>query len=361
MIKNKINNYIRKSKEYSKKVVIAIVGNAKEITKVDEDYTNGTSIVSEYYALQKFNQIVDTLKSEGFETISYYDKMDFIYDVLTHRIRNNYYKPIIVFNFAQKGIVHGRKSLIPLFCEMNSIIHTNSDPMVCSLTREKYFWYKLLNGICPVCPTWEYDAKLNWISGKPETGTKVIAKLENQCSSIGLTSENVFTFSDAKIDFLYNLSTKYSCRVILQKFIEGYEVEFPFCYDGNEAFCLKPQGIKIKGENYIGEKILDYDARRTHSYEFYNFDEFNPELSQDISSSIVRVAKIMNLQGMGRIDCRIDKADNFFITDINSNPHLIEIASPSESLKQLGFSEYSDLLNLIIGITITRHPNQIML
>ena len=36
MIKNKINNYIRKSKEYSKKVVIAIVGNAKEITKVDE-------------------------------------------------------------------------------------------------------------------------------------------------------------------------------------------------------------------------------------------------------------------------------------------------------------------------------------
>lgn len=106
MIKNKINNYIRKSKEYSKKVVIAIVGNAKEITKVDEDYTNGTSIVSEYYALQKFNQIVDTLKSEGFETISYYDEMDFIYDVLTHRIRNNYYKPIIVFNFAQKGIVH---------------------------------------------------------------------------------------------------------------------------------------------------------------------------------------------------------------------------------------------------------------
>ena len=79
----------------------------------------------------------------------------------------------------------------------------------------------------------------------------------------------------------------------------------------------------------------------------------SPELSQDISSSIVRVAKIMNLQGMGRIDCRIDKADNFFITDINSNPHLIEIASPSESLKQLGFSEYSDLLNLIIGITIT--------
>ena len=360
-MKNKIEKYIRKSKENSTKIVIAVVGNAKEVTKVKDDYIGGTSIVSEYYALQKYNHIVDTLKSEGFETISYFDEMDFIHDYLTHRIRNNYYKPIIVFNFAQKGIVHGRKSLIPLFCEMNNIIHTNSDPLVCSLTREKYFWYKLLKDTCPICPTWVYDTKLKWIFGKPEIGDKVIAKLENQCSSIGLTSDNVFEFSEEKELFLNDLSNKYKGRVILQKFIEGYEVEFPFCYDGKEAFCLKPQGIKVNGNNFIGDKIIDYDARRTHNYEFYNFDDFNPALAEKISSNIVNIAEVMNLQGMGRIDCRIDKDNNFFITDVNSNPHLIEIASPSEALRQLGFNEYSDLLNLIIGITITRHPNQITL
>lgn len=359
MLAEKIQNYINISKKYSNDVVIAIVGNAKEITKVEADYHGGTSIISEYYALQKFNQIVDTLKSEGFETLSYFDEMDFIYDFLTHKIRNNYYKPIIVFNFAQKGIVHGRKSLIPLFCEMNGIIHTNSDPMVCSLTREKYLWYKFLQGICPVCPTWAFDSKLKWISKRPDIGIKVIAKLENQCSSIGLTSENVFYYSDGKDFFLDDLSKKYNSRVILQEFIEGYEVEFPFCYDGVDAFCLKPQGIKVQKNNYIGDAILDYDARRTHNYEFYNFDEFNPKLAQEISAKVVEVAKVMDLQGMGRIDCRINKDGYFFITDINSNPHLIEIASPSESLKQIGFNSYSDLLNLIIGITIIRHPNQI--
>lgn len=361
MLKQKIENYIKKSKDNAKNLVIAVVGNAKNITKVDDDFENGTSIVSEYYALQKYNQIVDTLKIEGFETISYYDEMDFIHDFLTKRIRNNYYKPIIVFNFAQKGIVHGRKSLIPLFCEMNNIIHTNSDPLACSLTREKYLWYKLLNDICPVCPTWVYDSKLKWILGKPSIGVKVIAKLENQCSSLGLQSDNVFEYSDEKDLFLDNLSQKYNGRVILQEFIEGYEVEFPFCYDGNDAFCLKPQGIKIKGKNFIGAKILDYDVRRTHSYEFYNFDDFNPALSNDISYNIIKIAKIMDIQGMGRIDCRINGEGKFFITDVNSNPHLIEIASPSESLRQIGFSKYSDLLNLIIGITITRHPNQIKL
>lgn len=138
-----------------------------------------------------------------------------------------------------------------------------------------------------MCPTWVYDSKLKWILGKPSIGVKVIAKLENQCSSLGLQSDNVFEYSDEKDLFLDNLSQKYNGRVILQEFIEGYEVEFPFCYDGNDAFCLKPQGIKIKGKNFIGAKILDYDVRRTHSYEFYNFDDFNPALSLDISYNMV--------------------------------------------------------------------------
>lgn len=361
MIKEKINEYIDISKSYANKVIVIVVGNAKEVTRIDDDFTEGTSIISEYYALHKFNQIVETFKEEGFETISYFDEMDFIQDYLTQRIRNNYYKPFIVFNFAQKGIVHGRKSLIPLFCEMNHIVHTNSDPLVCSLVREKYIWYKLLQEVCPVCRTWLYDNKLKWINNCPDNNEVVIAKLENQCSSIGLDSANVFEYTSSSDMQIEALAQKYNSRVVVQKFIEGYEVEFPFCYDGKNFFCLKPQGIMIDGEKYIGKKIIEYTTRKNHEYEFYNFDEFNPDLSEKISSSIEKAVKSIDMQGMGRIDCRIDIDGNFFFTDVNSNPHLIEIASPSESLRQLGFSSYADLLNLLIGITITRHPNQIKL
>lgn len=60
---------------------------------------------------------------------------------------------------------------------------------------------------------------------------------------------------------------------------------------------------------------------------------------------------------MGRIDFRLDNTFNFYVTDINSNPHLIEVASPSEALRQIGLNKYSDLMHLIIGVTLNRHPN----
>ena len=359
MLKNKIEKYIQLSKSFSDNVVIIIVGNAKEITQVEADYNDGTSIISEYYALHKFNQIVETLKMQGFETISYYDEMDFIHDYLTKRIRNNYYKPFIVLNFAQKGLVHGRKSLIPIFCEMNSIVHTNSDPLVCSLVREKYIWYKLLEKVSHICQTWLFDMDIGWLTEPPTTGEKVIAKLENQCSSMGLDSNNVFEYSVESDLFLKQLACKYSSRIVVQKFIEGYEVEFPFCYDGKEAFCLRPQGIMMNNNKYIGDKIIEYETRKNHIYKFYNFDEFDPELSNKISLAVEKIARVMNMQGLGRIDCRINSEKEFYFTDINSNPHLIEIASPAESLRQIGFKNYSDLLHLLIGVTISRHPNQI--
>ncbi len=359
MNKGKIENYIRISHQISDKVIIVVVGNAKEITHVDADFSDGTSIVSEYYALEKFNYIVEALKDSGFETLSYFDEMDFIHDYLTHQIRNNYYKPFIVLNFAQKGLVRGRKSLIPAFCEMNNIIHTNSDPLVCSLVREKYIWYKLLNDIAPMCDTWLYDSVIGWISNRPAITEKVIAKLENQCSSIGLDKDNVFKYTKCSDEYLNELSKRYSSRIVVQRFIEGYEVEVPFCYDGKDAFCLRPQGIKIAGDPYIGETILSYDTRRNHDYEFYNFDEFNPDLCKKICHSVEQIARILNMQGMGRIDCRINTLGEYYFTDINSNPHLIRIASPAEALRQSGFKNYSDLLDLLIGITVIRHPNQI--
>lgn len=97
-----IENYIQLSKQKVEDLLIVVVGNAREITKDFSDFETGTSVVSEYYALERFRNIVNTLRTEGFEVVPYYDEMDFIHDYLTHRLRNNYYKKMIVFNFAQK-------------------------------------------------------------------------------------------------------------------------------------------------------------------------------------------------------------------------------------------------------------------
>ncbi len=353
-----INEYISISKQNIEEILIIVVGNAREITKDFSDFSSGTTVVSEYYALERFKKIINTFRDEGFEVIPYYDEMDFIHDYLTRRIRNNYYKKIIVFNFAQKGTVHGRKSLVPLFCEMNNIIHTNCDPFVVSFTREKYMWYKLLKGLVPVCDTWIYDNLLGWLDETPQTGTKVIAKLENQCSSMGLDNNSVFIYNKDKDCSLKETAQKYSSRLVVQKFIEGYEVEVPFIYDGNVFCVLNPQGISINGAIEIGNNYLDYNARGNHLFDFYDFDKQFPATAAAIISSVEKISRIMNIQGMGRIDFRVNTNLEFYVTDINSNPHLIEVASPAEALRKIGFKEYASLLHLIIGITLSRHPNQ---
>ncbi|MCI8426241.1 MAG: hypothetical protein HFJ03_01615 [Lachnospira sp.] len=359
-VTQKISEYISVSKQNINEIIIMVVGNAREITKDFSDFTSGTTVVSEYYALERFNKIVMTFRNEGFEVIPYYDEMDFIHDYLTHRIRNNYYKKIVVFNFAQKGTVHGRKSLVPLFCEMNNIIHTNCDPFTTSFVREKYIWHKLLKGIVPVCDTWVYDSSLGWFDSLPSVGTKVIAKLENQCSSMGIDDNSVFIYNKDKDTYLKKTAEIYSSRLIIQKFIEGYEVEVPFIYDGKSFYSLKPQGISINEQTEIGDKYLDYNSRGNHLFDFYNFDDKFPKVTTKIISAVEKMAKIINIQGMGRIDFRISSDLEYYVTDINSTPHLIEVASPAEALRKIGFKEYASLLHLIIGITLSRHPNQIM-
>ena len=76
----KVSQYISLSKSNVENVVIIVVGNAREITKDFTDFDDGTSVSSEYYALDKYRKIISTLRNEGFEVVPYYDEMDFIYD-----------------------------------------------------------------------------------------------------------------------------------------------------------------------------------------------------------------------------------------------------------------------------------------
>jgi D-alanine-D-alanine ligase len=352
-----IENYIKQGNDNKDDFVIILLGNVKEITSNFSDYDFGTSVISEYYSLEKYKKILFGLRNIGYEVLCYFDEMDFISDYLTGKIRNNYYKKMIVFNFAQKGIVQGRKSLVPAFCDMNEIIHTNSNAFVSSLLREKYFWYKILKDKFKVAKGWLFDPIHKWIEGSPKKGTKVIAKLTNQCSSIGLTMDNIFEIDENSEGKLLGLSSRYSSQLIVQEFISGYEIETPFINDNKNTIVLPAVGISIDRDKCLGEKIIDYNTRKNHNFSSYKFFDRKNRLSSEINKIVANVAKLLSIEGFGRIDFRIDKNDRPYITDINGNPHLIEEASFMVSLGYLGINDYKDLLSLYIGVTISRHPS----
>ena len=342
--KNK-NNYL-----------VIIVGNVVGITPHENDFHADTSITDEYYTLSQFNRISSCLQKIGFDTLCYFDEIDFIHDVLTHRIRNNYPQKFIVLNFAQKGLVRGRKSLVPAFCEMNNILHTNSNAFACSFAREKYYWGLCLRGLQKTPEGWLYDNITDdWVAGEPPKDIKVISKLCNQSSSIGLESQDsVFIYGNDTKEKIISLSHKYDQPVLVQECISGKEVEVPVFFDGKTAFCLPPSGINIKNDCVLEDKILTNDLRCHGGFTLFDFDEKFPNESQEIKKRTIEIVKLLDMQGVCRVDYRIDASGDAYVIDINCNPHLTETSSVYKGFKYLGMEDYSNTLLAILGLTVKR-------
>lgn len=338
-----INNYL-----------IIIVGNVKGITAVGKNF-DGDSITSEYYSFTQYKDIIDALIMTGYEVKSYFDEIDFIHDYSLNLIRNNYPKKLLVINFAQKGTEVGRKSLIPIFCDINNILHNNCNAFVVSFAREKYHWYKLLKDSFSVAESWLYQHKKGWIFGEPKECTKVICKLSNESSSIGLNDDNIITFikDDNTVSELSNL---YHKDIIVQEFIDGFEVEIPFI-NNKKIIAFDPIGINIDGKALLGNKILTYDIRNNNKFGFYNYSKDNSELAIMQKKDVCNIASAMNIIGIGRIDIRVKPDGKYYITDINCNPHITKSMTIYYAMKELGFPDYIDTIKLIIGCTINRHPN----
>ena len=353
----KVQKHIETAKTHKDDYLVIVLGNVKNITRNFKDYDKGTTVISEFYNLNQFNMIVNSLQKNGVETLCYFDEMDFIHDYSSQIIRNNYPKKFIVLNFAQKGVVQGRKSLIPVFCEMNDIVHTNSNGFASSFAREKFYWSLCLSNFFATPKSWLFG-KHGWVTDRPEVGMRVIVKLTNQASSIGLDSaDSVFLYSNDCDGYIADLSKKYNEPVIVQQFIVGKEAEVPIFNDGNDCFALPPAGIIIDKTDALGTKFLDYDKRGNQGFERFNLSEKYPTLAQNLQKASVAIAEFMDLQGICRIDYRIDDNDKFYVTDINCNPHLTQTSCISKSMGYIGFGEYDDMLFALIGLTLNRHPN----
>lgn len=352
-IKNYIKNFQNIEENQRSKLLIVLVANVDGETQNYDDYQN-TSVLSEYYTLDEYENLSVSLKKLGYEVISYFNETDFIDAIINNKI-NRLRKKILVINSAQTGTYIGRKSLIPAFCEHFKIMYTGSNPYVVSLCRDKFHSNAILNNYLQnPMPTYLYSYAHGWIDNKsPQEGEKIIVKLNGESASIGLTKENVFIYySDADI-WLKNLSKKYNQPIIAQPFISGYEVELPIIV-GKESIPLFTVGIKINNSEKIADNFLDYSIRFSHLYDFYNYDNYNIDIADKMKKDSQKAVKILGIEGFGRVDYRIDCSGRYYISDIATNPHITNDSSYYFVFHKLGYS-YSEFLSTLIGVTLSKY------
>jgi len=335
-----------------------LVANVRGMTQDFVDYA-GTSVVSEFLTLNQYELIIESLRMLGFEVGSYFDENEFIRDCIESYSFRSTGKQALVINTAQKGTAIGRKSLIPAFCDLNGLWHTNSNAYVVSLTRNKFHCDSILKAHSfPSPQNFIFFPSGEWLlDKKPLFGEKVIAKLNGETSSIGLTKDNVFIFDESKEDFIKTLSQSYGQPVIVQAFIEGYEVEVSVVNDGIACEVVLPVGISINGSKKLDEAILDYEARKNLAFGFYNYRDYCPSTSFKLEECAKQAIKVLGIEGFGRVDFRIDSSGNFSITDVAANPHLTKGMSFNYAFQENGMN-YNDMLEALILITVARYKNK---
>jgi len=352
---NKIKNLHSDVLAFKQKYIIILVANVREKTTNFKDYT-GTSVVSEFLTLSQYELIIETLRNQGFEVISYFDENEFIQDCILQNYYRDIGKQVIVINTAQKGTAIGRKSLIPAFCDINGLWHTNSNAYIVSLTRNKYHCDSILKANSfPVTNEYLFFPNGGWfLNKKPNPGERVIAKLNGETSSIGMSKENIFYYEDSKEAFIKSLSHTYHQPIIVQTFVSGFEVETPIIIAGDICEAVLPVGISVNEEKQLDDMILDYNTRKNLIFDFYNYQKFNTRVAEKLEECAINAIKLLGIEGFGRVDFRVDLNDNYFITDVAANPHLTKGMSFNYAFEENGMS-YKEMLETLIVVTISRN------
>ncbi|TDL68566.1 hypothetical protein E2R58_05040 [Paenibacillus amylolyticus] len=349
-----IKNYLNLVNSQKEKIMVVMVTNVDNHTSKFDDYEKN-SLTSEYLSELELEELNQGFEDSGFQTVIHFDETEFIRQIVENKHPMLNGRQIgIVLSMAQKGKKLGRKSLLPSFCDLYNLKYTSSNPYTVSLCRNKYHTGILLEAHGLKVPeSWLYNKK-GWLFGKkPPEGLKVITKLNNESASIGIDQRSVIIYQSSLDPTIHQRCMEYEQEIIVQEFIEGYEIEHPFI--ANDSITpLVPMGIQLAEKKFLNEQILTYEIRGKDQYSFYNYGVYNEKLNQRLIESTRRIALILGITGFGRIDYRINQNNEFFITDIATNPHIVKHSSFHNSFKELGYT-YDEMLATFIAVTFEKY------
>jgi D-alanine-D-alanine ligase len=353
-IKSFLINCYEEAKKISTDTRVCMLCNTKNNYQNENDYSRH-SMLSEYLSTEELSFLMHSLQDCNFYVEFYPDIISFIGDIISGKWFETKKKYNYVYATTQRGITVGKDSIAPSFCTLMGIDIIGSDGYISSLMNNKYHYTKLLEAHDILVPrTWSYNND-KWLISPPDNDLKVIIKLTKECASVGIDNNSVFCYSPELEYRTRDISKEFSQQVIVQEFIDGYEVEVPLLIYNGKPVTIFPVGISIEGNKCLGDKFLTYDSVYDDNYNFYNFATEEASISKKICKISERVAKILNLDGYARIDFRIDALKNPYITDINHIPHIVEHSSFAFMFQELGIGK-----NTILPILVwLKHKSKI--
>jgi D-alanine-D-alanine ligase len=340
-----INSALKRFDTHAPKIAILLIVNMQTET-VENDYKD-FSVVTSYYTDRDLEDLLSGFKEFAEYVDVSYGEEDFINKLNTGYF--NQFKNIekIVYTQTATGVGRSKSALTPALCELYKIKYCSNDIFTGALLDNKMAANKLLKAWEVHLPdTWFYYYKLGWIGPEPTSNQLLICKSAYECASIGVTKNSVSAINPDFRSFIHDLSYALRQPVIVQSFIEGYEVEVPVIKI-KDPMILGMTGISLNGNKELGKEILTYDTIFEHGFDLFNFGKYNSDISNQLENETLRIYNTLQLKGPVRMDYRVTEAGEFFLMDYNNSPHLGMQHSFAFAIAEYGLN-YSDLLKLLV-------------
>jgi D-alanine-D-alanine ligase len=238
----------------------------------------------------------------------------------------------------------GEDGTIQSMLEFRGVKYTGSKILASSISMDKVMSKILFNHYNVSTPEW---FSFNKNSVDPEAvsqmikkgfGFPCVLKPNDQGSTVGLS----VCKSIDEVPGAVELALKYSEKLLVERFIEGYEMTVGII----ENKALPVLQIKPKHDLY------DYECKYTSGMSEYIVPADIPsEVSKRLQEEALLAFSSLECEVYGRVDFRVDRNFNPYCLEVNTLPGMTSTSLVPKMAKAVGLS-FEDLIDRIIRLSL---------
>lgn len=257
----------------------------------------------------------------------------------------------IGWGITDGGFKPGRKALVPLLADSYGLVCANSDAYACAFTLHKFHSFLVLEALGVSIPkTWHYRPPTGWIGDPPPEGAKVIAKSTYEAWSVGVTEDSVFVVDGSSEQRLDALAAQIGQAITVQEFIPGVEVCVPVL-SYPERLVTPPMEAVMARSPGDPEAVMTVDDNLTPGGVSHRRFEGSDRLLREVEERALTVFDFLGLQGLTRIDFRIDEREQPWVFDVAISPGVGAKSSAFLSLAEYGI-DHSTFMRAVIAASL---------
>ncbi len=241
---------------------------------------------------------------------------------------------------------------VQAFLESLNVPYVGANPYGTAVGRDKDVTKRLLlQAGFPVVPylVLRYDQRISYVEVAEKLGPSVFVKADRLGSSFGIyKATNEESFKQA-----LEAAFTYCQKVLIEQAIEGREIGCAILGDKS------PQAATALTEIIHNHEFFDFEAKYTGSHEnaLKIPAEVDPEVNRQICEMALEVFRLLECEGLARLDFFLKPDNTLLINEINTSPGLGQRLMYPKMWAESGLA-YSDLMDALIDMAIQRFRDQ---